>query len=91
MTLKTPEQWLQEDEFSHIKILDPDGWRGKGAPAWDAPIDRNEFQQRLVKCTVDMSEWLKKQPPPLSEKEMEDIVIGAITAVRLERQQETGD
>lgn len=34
-----------------ITIVDPDGWRHDGTPL-DKPITEDEFEQRLVNCTV---------------------------------------
>ena len=37
-----------------------------------------------------LEQLMRNGPPPLSEEEMEDIVIGAISTTRLEHQRETG-
>lgn len=47
--LKTPTEWAAEFK---VRILDPDGWRMKDAPAWDQPISREEFSWRLNLCTI---------------------------------------
>jgi hypothetical protein len=48
----TPEQWCAH---YGVTILDPDGWRTAGAPAWDQPISLAEFSARAMRCTVDTS------------------------------------
>lgn len=50
--LKTPEDWIEE-LCPEVSIVDPDGWRGADAPAFDEPISREDFRQRLLRCTAD--------------------------------------
>jgi hypothetical protein len=45
---RTPEQWCAE---YGIDIRDPDGWRGKGDPAWGEPITLPDFFRRAVRST----------------------------------------
>jgi hypothetical protein len=52
LAYKTPEEWLQTDDFRGLVVMDPDGWRGKNAPAWDEPITAVEFNHRLCMSTV---------------------------------------
>lgn len=51
--LRTPEQWLLTDEFKGLRILDPDGWRGRNGRDWEDKISHDEFQSRLARCTVE--------------------------------------
>ena len=51
-SLKTPEDWIEE-LCPNVSIIDADGWRGEDAPAFDEPISREEFRQRLLRCTAD--------------------------------------
>lgn len=46
---RSSSYWYRRQE---TKILDPDGWRDKDAPDWCTPITQEEFNRRLVKCTV---------------------------------------
>lgn len=48
--LRTPTEWC---EMLGARIADPDGWRD-GTRAWDEPIDRVEFDRRLIRCTIDV-------------------------------------
>ena len=52
--LKTPSEWCQE---LGAKIMDPDGWRD-GTRDWEEPITREEFDERLNRCTI----WSKGYP-----------------------------
>jgi len=47
--LKTPDEWCAELGAS---VMDPDGWRD-GTRDWSEPIDRAEFDRRLIRCTID--------------------------------------
>lgn len=47
--LRKPEEWA---EIIGYRILDPDGWRMKGAPAWDDPITYRDFVWRFSMSTV---------------------------------------
>lgn len=55
MTSKTPAEWCAE---LGARIADPDGWRD-GTRDWNEPIDRAEFDQRLMRCTIDMRGYPK--------------------------------
>lgn len=46
---KPPIEWCIE---MGVQVMDPDGWRGPGAPSWDEPITREEFVQRVSVSTV---------------------------------------
>jgi hypothetical protein len=48
--LKTPEEWLAEIRPG-VRVLDPDGWRGRDGRPWTDPISRAEFTRRLVLST----------------------------------------
>lgn len=48
--LRTPEQWC---EVTGVEILDPDGWRMDGQH-FEEPIGFEEFERRLVYCTIRM-------------------------------------
>ena len=54
--LKTPEEW---SVIFDVLILDPDGWRGKGDPAWDEPITREDFRTRMWMSTVGPRNFYK--------------------------------
>jgi len=56
---KTPEEWSAE---KGIRIMDPDGWRSKGDPAWNKPIDEEDFMFRARMSTADWSEWMRNNP-----------------------------
>lgn len=49
--LRTPADWLAL-RHPGIEILDPDGWRGPGAPPFDRPLTYEEFWPRFVRCTL---------------------------------------
>lgn len=48
--MKTPEEWCAE---LGARIADPDGWRGHDGRPWTDPISREEFDRRLMVCTID--------------------------------------
>lgn len=48
VTKRYPSEW---EEFTGIKILDPDGWRFDNRP-WDVPIDEAEWVMRMSRSTV---------------------------------------
>lgn len=52
---KKPEVWLSEC-YPGMKILDADGWRNPIGKPWTMPITREEFEQRLAYCTVEMTQ-----------------------------------
>lgn len=47
--LRTPSEWAA---LLDLYIMDPDGWRMDGAPAWDEPISRAEFDMRAGMSTT---------------------------------------
>ena len=47
--MKTPDEWCEELGAS---VMDPDGWRD-GTRSWEEPITRKEFDERLIRCTID--------------------------------------
>lgn len=50
---KTPEQWLQEPQYKHLTVLDPDGWdRLNFEQSWAEPLTQDEFTARLLISTV---------------------------------------
>jgi hypothetical protein len=51
---KTPDEWCA---IKGVRILDPDGWRIEGAPAWDEPISEVEFDERLMFSTQGPWDW----------------------------------
>ncbi len=59
--LKTPEEWCEE---FNAQIMDPDGWRYDNMP-WDLPITREEFDDRMRRCTVNFLYYLPGDPPGL--------------------------
>jgi len=55
---KTPEQWLATADFAHITVMDPDGWdcaAPDGPAGWNAPLSREEFEQRLMRSTIGLT------------------------------------
>ena len=51
--LKTPDEWLETDEFKGYVIFDPDGWDGNNfEKSWNEKITRDEFKERLYKSTL---------------------------------------
>lgn len=51
LDLRTPERWLETD-FKGYEILDPDGWRGSRELAWNEPITREDFYNRMMLSTI---------------------------------------
>jgi hypothetical protein len=49
--LRTPDEWLML-KHPNLKVYDPDGWRGLSGRPWTDPISEDEFDQRLVRCTI---------------------------------------
>jgi hypothetical protein len=47
-----PDEWLRSRDFAGTRVIDPDGWREEGAD-WNRPISRDEFVERLGRCTVE--------------------------------------
>lgn len=39
-------------DLLHIKIIDPDGWRGKNGRPLEDKISLTEFMQRIYQCTI---------------------------------------
>lgn len=53
MVKRTAEGWLKLPEYSHITILDPDGWDRKNfEESWNEFITEEEFQKRLSYSTT---------------------------------------
>lgn len=51
VTLKTAYEWC---DLLGIRLYDPDGWRGpKGRPLTDL-IDKEEFDRRIMICTISL-------------------------------------
>jgi len=46
---KSGREWAA---LLHVRILDPDGWRGNEAPTLDMPIGLEEFVARLACSTT---------------------------------------
>jgi len=52
---KTPDEWLQTDEFKHITILDPDGWNRQAEDwdkEWNTPLTKEEFTNKMMMSTI---------------------------------------
>lgn len=50
---RTADGWLKLSEYSHITVLDPDGWdRGNFEESWNEFITEEEFQKRLSHSTT---------------------------------------
>jgi len=47
---RTPEEWCEQ---YGLIVLDPDGWRTPGAPAWTDPIGLAEFYHRAIESTTN--------------------------------------
>lgn len=47
---RAPEEWC---EAYGLTVLDPDGWRVPGAPAWTDPVGLAEFYHRAIESTTD--------------------------------------
>lgn len=54
--LHTPDEWC---EILSAEIADPDGWRSPNYKDWDEPITKDEFDERLLKCTINMRKYPK--------------------------------
>ena len=51
MRKKTSEEW---ERLSGYHVIDPDGWdRGNFDKSWNERITEDEFNQRLMKSTVE--------------------------------------
>ena len=48
--IKTPDEWCAE---LGARVMDADGWRGSSGRDWSDPISREEFDRRLMTCTID--------------------------------------
>jgi hypothetical protein len=48
--LRTPDEWGRE--FG-VRVVDPDGWRGKDGRDWNDSISREEYERRMVLSTVE--------------------------------------
>jgi hypothetical protein len=47
--LRTPQEWC---DALGARVMDPDGWRD-GTRDWSESITREEFDGRLIRCTID--------------------------------------
>jgi hypothetical protein len=47
--LMAAQEWC---DLLGARVMDPDGWRD-GTRGWDEPITREEFDHRLIRCTID--------------------------------------
>jgi hypothetical protein len=62
--LRSADEWLADDEFSDITIMDPDGWdRSNFEVSWNEKITKEEFSQRLLVSTLIMKNpfWKRNQ------------------------------
>jgi hypothetical protein len=46
---RTPDMWC---EIYGLAVVDPDGWRGEGAPDWEQPLTLPDFASRFNRSTV---------------------------------------
>ena len=54
--LRTPEEWLADDEFNGVVVLDPDGWdRTNYDEDWAIPITRDVMTAKLALSTRSLS------------------------------------
>lgn len=60
---RSPHQWCRDLDAS---ILDWDGWRD-GDRSWDEPIGREEFDRRLLLCTIDSRRYPTFYRQPVGE------------------------
>lgn len=49
--LRTPDEWLAL-KHPRLRVHDPDGWRGEAGRPWTDAISEDEFDSRLVSCTI---------------------------------------
>ena len=54
--IRTPVEW---EAITHIRIMDPDGWRADGKD-YTEPITRAEFIQRAAVSTVGNVNYLRE-------------------------------
>lgn len=57
--LRTPGEWQCR---KGIRILDPDGWRGRDGRPWSDPITEAEFDQRAAPSTQSPWDWDAGRP-----------------------------
>jgi hypothetical protein len=48
---RKPMDWLSMPRFQGWAILDPDGWRDG---TWEQPVTIQEFERRLMQCTLQI-------------------------------------
>jgi hypothetical protein len=50
---RTPDAWLQTEEFRSLIVLDPDGWDRKNFEEdWARPLTLEEFSGKLMVSTI---------------------------------------
>lgn len=97
-TLKTPTEWAT---LSGIRIIDIDGWRPPEEKDFSLPVTKEEFDQRIVRCMVQIVDWDKFRNPmifsdgqplvgltvsiPNIEPEVRHLTPEAIAKVRCEK------
>lgn len=47
--INKPARWC---ELLGVKVIDPDGWRGKNGRPLEDKIGLPEFMQRIYQCTI---------------------------------------
>lgn len=53
--LRTPDEWLEDDDFKGIIVMDPDGWdRSNYEESWAEKITRDEFGNRMGRSTCQI-------------------------------------
>lgn len=57
--LKTPTEWAA---LSGIRIIDIDGWRSPEEKDFSLPVTQEEFDGRVIRCTVQIVDWEKFRP-----------------------------
>lgn len=58
--LKTPTEWAA---LSGIRIIDIDGWRSPEEKDFSLPVTKEEYDQRVIRCTVQIVDWDKFRHP----------------------------
>ena len=57
--MKTAYEWAMDPTFAGLTIIDPDGWPRDPDEFEEAffktPITRNEFERRVMDCTIEWS------------------------------------
>ena len=53
--LRTPDEWLEDDDFKGVIVMDPDGWdRQNYEESWAEKITRDEFGNRMGRSTCQI-------------------------------------